>query len=166
MRELSNILERAVLLSETPVITAAALALPVAPPDASDRLPALEASSTGSRSSRDRMRAHLLEVLSETGWNITRTAAILGVARNTVTARIARFGLVRADRAAGPARAGAAPDGRRGAPTSALQRFTRPAIEAPGMSPTPDSAATMIRHGEAGGTGDDRTTWSATTRTL
>src|SRR5206468_9062417 len=38
---------------------------------------------------------HLLDVLTETGWNISQTAVRLGVARNTVLARIARFGLTR-----------------------------------------------------------------------
>ena len=156
VRELSNVLERAVLLSEAPVITAATLALPVAPPDVGDRPLALEAASTGSRSSRDRMCAHLLEVLSETGWNITRTAAVLGVSRNTVTARIARFGLVRSDRA-GPARAAPAPSGR-DAPASAGKRSTQPVIDAPGMGATPDSAATTIRHDGNSGPGDDGTT--------
>jgi class 3 adenylate cyclase/tetratricopeptide (TPR) repeat protein len=35
----------------------------------------------------------LNEVLAQTGWNISRTAAILGITRNTVRARIARYGL-------------------------------------------------------------------------
>src|SRR5262249_49490766 len=52
------------------------------------------------RSSRDQMRTHLLEMLTETGWNISRTAVRLGVARNTVLARMARFGL----KSAGPRR--------------------------------------------------------------
>jgi len=42
----------------------------------------------------------LLEVLTQTGWNISQTAVRLGVARNTVLARIARFGL----KSAGPRR--------------------------------------------------------------
>jgi two-component system, NtrC family, response regulator AtoC len=96
VRELSNILERAALLSDEPVVTAATLALPVPDRVVNAEGPAA-ASSSAPRSSRDRMRAHLLEVLIDTGWNITRTAAILGVARNTVTARIARFGLARGD---------------------------------------------------------------------
>ena len=52
------------------------------------------------------MREHLLHVLAGTGWNITRTADILGVARNTVTARIARFGLARGARERPPVRLG------------------------------------------------------------
>src|SRR5438034_518926 len=41
-----------------------------------------------------------LEVLTETGWNISQTAVRLGVARNTVLARIERFGLKRSAAAA------------------------------------------------------------------
>ena len=92
VRELSNVLERAALLSEASVITAAALALPV-PAEGAARVPAAATSSRTTHSSRDRLRAHLLEVLGETGWNISRTAVLMGVARNTITARIARFGL-------------------------------------------------------------------------
>ena len=89
VRELSNVIERAALLVEGPAFSAADLALPApaAPSSLSETIgrPAL--------SSRDQTRAHLLEVLGQTGWNISRTAAFLGVARNTVLARMRRFGL-------------------------------------------------------------------------
>jgi tetratricopeptide (TPR) repeat protein len=49
------------------------------------------------------MRAHLVEVLTETGGNISQTAVRLGVARNTVIARMVRFGL-RSSGVAAPAR--------------------------------------------------------------
>src|SRR5262249_35602940 len=39
------------------------------------------------------MRDHLVRVLEDTGWNVARTAAILEISRNTVSARIERFGL-------------------------------------------------------------------------
>jgi tetratricopeptide (TPR) repeat protein len=54
-------------------------------------------------SSHDQVRAHLLEVLTQTGGNISQTAVRLGVARNTVLARMARFGL-RTSAAAHPPR--------------------------------------------------------------
>ena len=38
-------------------------------------------------------RQRLSDVLGRTGWNISRTAAILGITRNTVRARIAKHGL-------------------------------------------------------------------------
>jgi tetratricopeptide (TPR) repeat protein len=41
------------------------------------------------------MRDHLLRVLGETGWNISRSAAVLGISRNTLRSRIERLGLHR-----------------------------------------------------------------------
>ena len=91
VRELGNVIERVALLGDESMITAATLALPVATTvedqPSADSMPA--------HTSRDRMRAHLLEVLTETGGNISQTAVRLGVARNTVLARMARFGLNR-----------------------------------------------------------------------
>src|SRR5438552_2570697 len=91
VRELGNVIERVALLADESVVTAAMLALPETAPveDPPDTEPA------PSRSSRDQMREHLLDVLTETGWNISQTAVRLGVARNTVLARMARFGLSR-----------------------------------------------------------------------
>ena len=74
MRELGNIIERVALLGDESVVTAAMLALPVTAPV--DDPPDTEAAS--SRSSRDQMSAHLLEMLTETGWNISQTAVRLG----------------------------------------------------------------------------------------
>jgi transcriptional regulator with AAA-type ATPase domain/predicted ATPase len=114
VRELSNVIERAALLAEPPVITAARLALPAEPPrpegPASRGVP-------GVTSSRDVMREHLAATLEHTGWNISRAAEILGVSRNTVMARIARFGL----RAPGGARRARAQ-----APLSASPAAARP----------------------------------------
>ena len=90
VRELGNVIERVALLADEPVVTAAMLALPPSRPVVNDA-PAAEPAPA--RSSRDQMRAHLLETLTETGWNISQTAIRLGVARNTVLARMARFGL-------------------------------------------------------------------------
>src|SRR5262249_46057649 len=89
VRELANIIERVALLGDDSVVTAAMLALPVT--NAVDDQPAAE--TVPANTSRDRTRVHLLEVLGETGWNISQTASRLGVARNTVLARMARFGL-------------------------------------------------------------------------
>ena len=79
VRELSNVIERAVLLNEAPGITAHALNLP------------------GHRGSTDASSQVTPERLAETlranGWNISRAAAQLGIARNTVRARIQRYDL-------------------------------------------------------------------------
>jgi tetratricopeptide (TPR) repeat protein len=41
----------------------------------------------------DAMRDHLLSTLQQTGWNISRTAAMLQISRNTLRARIEKLGL-------------------------------------------------------------------------
>jgi len=105
VRELGNVIERVALLTDEAIVTAAMLALPVTAPG--EDLPETEPAPPRASSSRDEMRAHLLHVLTETGWNISQTAVRLGVARNTVLARITRFGLNRAA-ARAPARSSTA----------------------------------------------------------
>ena len=114
VRELGNVVERVALLADESVVTAAMLALHTT--TTVDDRPDTEPSH--SMSSRDQMRAHLLEVLTETGGNISQTAVRLGVARNTVLARIARFGLD-ASTAASPARSRPGGGPRRDAPATA-----------------------------------------------
>ena len=131
VRELGNIIERVALLGDESVVTAAMLGLPVTAP--AETPPGTE--PTPSRSSRDQMREHLLDVLTETGWNISQTAVRLGVARNTVLSRITRFGLKRSastSRAVSPVRATPARDAPAAAPIEvAVPRVTtsRPAWE-------------------------------------
>ena len=98
VRELGNVLERVALLSDAAIVDAAALALPGASAPATAR-------PAGPARLRDTVRDHLLAALIDTGWNISHTATRLGLARNTVRARIARFGL----EPGGPGRAAAAP---------------------------------------------------------
>ena len=97
VRELSNVIERAVLLSDTDTITADGLDLLRRAGDEPHRgapsAPTLE----------DTYRQTLVDALERTAQNITRTAAMLGISRNTVRARMRLYGL----RPAG-ARAGAA----------------------------------------------------------
>src|SRR5262245_27309403 len=90
VRELGNVVERVALLTDEPVVTAAMLGLTMT--STVDDPPA---EGVTPQSSRDRMREHLLEALTETGWNISQTAVRLAVARNTVLARMARFGVNR-----------------------------------------------------------------------
>src|SRR5262250_1688301 len=85
VRELNSVVERAVLLCPTAVIPAGSLAF-----EATAGLHP-SAVSTGDYAAWERQR--LSDVLTQTGWNISRTAAILGITRNTVRARIARYGL-------------------------------------------------------------------------
>jgi transcriptional regulator with AAA-type ATPase domain/tetratricopeptide (TPR) repeat protein len=90
VRELNNVIERTVLLSEGASITPDMLALPAA-----SAVTTRAAPPTGS-SVDDVVREELATALRETGWNISQTAARLGITRNTVRARIAKYQL-RAD---------------------------------------------------------------------
>ena len=122
VRELGNMAERVALLAEGRVVGADILELPspaaVAPPPA----PA-EAAPRGSL--QDAMRGHLLAALTQTGWNLSRTAALLGISRNTLRARIEKYGL----------RAGAAP----------AAALPRPAAEAKSSRIAPESAPAPTR---------------------
>jgi DNA-binding NtrC family response regulator/tetratricopeptide (TPR) repeat protein len=98
VRELRNILERAVLLSDTGSITADALDLPLRrrPADEGGRAetpPSSEETSRGETNREGNNRERLVEALARTGWNISRTAALLDITRNTVRARMRLYGL-------------------------------------------------------------------------
>ncbi len=89
VRELDNLMERVALLAEGDNVTASMLELrgsPEAPRAAQAPVPA-------SASLEEAMRDHLLAALEQTRWNISQTAALLDISRNTVRARIDRFGL-------------------------------------------------------------------------
>jgi len=95
VRELSNVIERVTLLAEEPEVTAETLGLHQAPVRS-------EHASTVERRTRPLAdavdpdeRSHLLEALSGTGWNISRTAARLGISRNTLRYRLEKHGLHR-----------------------------------------------------------------------
>ncbi len=88
VRELNSLMERVALLCPDSLIPTSALALQLnQSPDMPERetRPRLDAAEWE--------RQNLAGVLAETGWNITRTAVILGITRNTVRARIAKHGL-------------------------------------------------------------------------
>jgi len=132
VRELSNVIERAVLQSSDDVITAAQLGLADAAPEPAPR--AENVSLDGA------LREHLIEVLTQTGWNISRTATLLAISRNTLRARMDKYGLRERENAAkAPARprpaaaAGAAPP----------SRVARPAAVTP--PPAPPAAPTSSR---------------------
>ena len=94
VRELSNVIERAVLMSSSSEITADALVLGDAPgPAASVASAAVVPAADPPVSLEDAMREHLVEVLAKTSWNISRTAILLGISRNTLRARMDRYGL-------------------------------------------------------------------------
>src|SRR6059036_2803990 len=92
VRELANLMERVALLSSEPTVTAEALGLPSGV--SSKPAPAAAAAPAGSASSLDdAVRDRVADVLQQTSWNISRTAALLGISRNTFRARIEKYGL-------------------------------------------------------------------------
>jgi len=121
VRELHNVLERVALLTDGAVVTPDVLELPE---PGREEAPVAPAAPTP-RSLDDALREHLRSVLEQTGWNISRTASVLGITRNTVRARMEKLAL-RAD-APAPAR------GRRAAATAAVPRpaATRAGAPAP-----------------------------------
>ena len=89
IRELGNAIERAAMFTDTAVVTAESLSSLQAHDDGASPAP-----RTGTWTGRDEaMRLELLAALEEMGGNISHAAAKLGIARNTVYARVAKFGL-------------------------------------------------------------------------
>ncbi len=132
VRELSNVIERAVLMASSNDITAETLALEDAAPPA----PAIAAHADGPVSLDDAMREHLIEVLSQTSWNISRTAALLGISRNTLRARMDKYGL--RDARSAPRPRPATPSSPKPTPTPASIAAAAPA---PALPPAPPATA-------------------------
>ena len=89
VRELANVMERVALLTDAAVVSARMLEL--GPGRAGGGAPATGVSAL--LTSDEVAREQLVAALEETGWNISVTARRLGITRNTVRARIARFDL-------------------------------------------------------------------------
>jgi adenylate cyclase len=93
VRELANAMDRVAMLTNSPVVAAADLELPVAPSTAGPSSaepappPLLKASVD------DFTRARLEEALTEAGGNVSAAADKLGVARSTLRYQLERFGL-------------------------------------------------------------------------
>lgn len=123
VRELSNVMERVALLSNETDVTSAELGLPAAAAPATVLAPPPGETRA---SLDDAVRERVVQVLAQTQWNISRSAAVLGVSRNTLRARIEKYGL----------RAGAAPrpSPRRPAPAAAP-------VESPAPAPAPPPPA-------------------------
>ena len=93
VRELANALERVALLSVTDEITAAMLDFLVRNP-ADDATDAAEVSApTVPGSLDDGLRGHIEAALRANDGNIRRTAVALGISRNTLRARMDKYGL-------------------------------------------------------------------------
>jgi len=91
IRELANVIERAALFAESSTITGAMLEpLQVeSPPPAAPATGAITPTVTP----EEAMRQHLMAALEQRGGNISHTAAHLGIARNTLYARLAKYGV-------------------------------------------------------------------------
>ncbi|MEJ5377107.1 MAG: sigma-54 dependent transcriptional regulator [bacterium] len=95
VRELENVIERAVIINRGGVI------LPEDLPPYLLRHPALsqapelliQQAQPGQMTLQEVEKAYIQNVLEETGWNIKRTARILGIDRSTLYAKIRRYGL-------------------------------------------------------------------------
>ena len=90
VRELINVIERAALLTDASTVTAAHLDLRESAGPGSDAAPTDDAPAG---SMYGAMREHVLNTLEQTGWNISRTAAILQMSRNTLRSRMEKLGL-------------------------------------------------------------------------
>ena len=90
VRELANVMERVALLSDSDEITAATLDF-LTPDDAVDSAEAAGVADPGSL--EDTLRARIEAVLQASGGNIRRAAAALGISRNTLRARMDKYGL-------------------------------------------------------------------------
>jgi len=133
VRQLANVMERAVLFTDSPAVTPAALGLtPVSPtpppPSASSSAPRPGAALEDAM--WDVERARLLDALEASGGNITRAAERLGLPRNTLRYRLDRHGL--ALEPGSPRRRGGRPAGSLVRPEST--------VTAPGSAPATGSA--------------------------
>src|SRR5262249_58511079 len=100
VRELANLMERLALLDADAEISVAALSLPEAP--VVDR--ATPPPSGGGASLDDAVRDRLVRGLHPPAWDISRSATLLGISRNTLRARIGEYELRRGQPSAPAAR--------------------------------------------------------------
>ena len=84
VRELKNVLERAAVLAKGPIIEPTDLGLSL--PDGGE-------TEEGTGSLREMERRHILKVLNEQSWNVTRSAQTLGIDRVTLYHKIKKYDL-------------------------------------------------------------------------
>jgi len=106
IRELANCIERAILLSDRPVLDVADFALSLGPRGALERVHAVDPSEDTQpfgfvpygQTLAEAERAHILAALERNNWNQVRTAEELGIHRNTLRNKIQEYGLKRKKR--------------------------------------------------------------------
>ena len=91
VRELANVMERVALLTDTTAVVAPALGL--APAAAGAAAPPDDRGAVLGEAMFEVERAHLLDALEKSDWNITQAALRLGLPRNTLRYRLDRHGL-------------------------------------------------------------------------
>jgi transcriptional regulator with GAF, ATPase, and Fis domain len=103
IRELANCVERAILLSDRPVLDVADFALSVHP-ELACRGPRFVSAETDTQSAEffhpsatlaEMERAHILSALDRNNWNQVRTAEELGIHRNTLRNKIQEYSLAK-----------------------------------------------------------------------
>jgi two-component system, NtrC family, response regulator AtoC len=92
IRELRNVIERAVLLANGGVITSADL--PLSAPS-SAATPSARTSGGSQASLTDLERRHIEQVLQQTNWHQGRAAAVLGISTKTLYRKIREYGFKR-----------------------------------------------------------------------
>ena len=96
IRELENVIQRAVVLATGPVLQLQDFPMEVAMPHAGARL----TEDTGlplKEASEQFERQYVLRVLDRVQWNVSRAARLLGVHRNTIVGKLTAWGLHRPD---------------------------------------------------------------------
>jgi two-component system, NtrC family, response regulator AtoC len=94
VRELRNVIERAVLLGKTAQLSAQDLGLVTVQPLPAWALKAeVTTASSGMNSLEATERQHLVGALQQAGWNVTKAARALDISRDTLRYRIDKHGL-------------------------------------------------------------------------
>ena len=93
VRELKNVIERAVVLCRGQEIGAEDLLLTKLATAGDTEAPGLGAEKFLPVSLDDIERRHIFNTLNHTGWNKSKTAAILGIERSTLDRKIRRYQL-------------------------------------------------------------------------
>ena len=93
VRELKNVIERAVVLCRGQEIDADDLLLTKLATAGDTETPGLGGDKFQPLSLDDVERRHIFDTLNHTGWNKSKTAAILGIERSTLDRKIRRYEL-------------------------------------------------------------------------
>jgi predicted ATPase/DNA-binding NtrC family response regulator len=93
IRELKNVVTRAVLLTDTPELPRAALQLPPGASRPREESHATAGATPEPESPGEVEAVRIARVLRETGWNVSRAAARLGFTRSSLRYRIDKLGL-------------------------------------------------------------------------